>query len=134
MKREPSGSVVTSAGVGTITAGGSEVEINHTLGGSPTAGLITPFESCPAPVEVLQSSIDASKFTDTMYGWNTGTGSVQAIAYNTHLIGVPYDVRRWYIGPGSSSFPSFFTNETSKTLNVTADSGRLYRYVVHTSA
>ena len=32
MKREPSGSVVTSAGVGTITAGDSEIEINHTLG------------------------------------------------------------------------------------------------------
>ena len=63
MKREPSGSVVTSAGVGTITAGDSEVEIDHTLGSSPTAVLITPFESCPPMVEVLQSSIDASKFT-----------------------------------------------------------------------
>ena len=63
MKREPSGSVVTSAGVGTITAGDSEVEINHTLGSSPTAVLITPFESCAAQVEVLQSSVDAFKFT-----------------------------------------------------------------------
>mgnify|MGYP001269072625 CR=1 FL=1 len=68
MKREPSGSVVTSAGVGTITAGDSEVEIDHTLGDSPTAVLITPFESCAAPVEVLQSSIDASKFTVRLAG------------------------------------------------------------------
>ena len=44
-------------------AGDSEVEINHTLGSSPTAVLITPFESCAAPVEVLQSSVDAFKFT-----------------------------------------------------------------------
>ena len=63
MKRDPSSSVVTSAGVGTILAGDSETEINHTLGSSPTAVLITPFESCAASVEVLQSSIDASKFT-----------------------------------------------------------------------
>lgn len=68
MKRDPSSSVVTSAGVGTITAGDSEVEINHTLGSSPTAVLITPFESCAAPVEVLQSSIDASKFTVRLVG------------------------------------------------------------------
>ena len=63
MKRDPSGSVATSAGVGTITAGDSEVEINHTLGRSPRAVLITPFGSCAAQVEVLQSSVDASKFT-----------------------------------------------------------------------
>ena len=63
MKRDPSSSVVTSAGVGTILAGDSEVEINHTLGSSPTAVLITPFESCAAQVEVLQSSVDAFKFT-----------------------------------------------------------------------
>lgn len=63
MKRDLSSSVVTSAGVGTILAGDSEVEINHTLGRSPTAVLITPFESCAAPIEVLQSSVDAFKFT-----------------------------------------------------------------------
>ena len=63
MKLDPSSSVVTSAGVGTIMAGDSEVEINHTLGSSPTAVLITPFESCAAQVEVLQSSVDAFKFT-----------------------------------------------------------------------
>ena len=63
MKRDPSSSVVTSAGVGTILASDSEVEINHTLGRSPTAVLITPFESCAAQVEVLQSSVDAFKFT-----------------------------------------------------------------------
>ena len=68
MKRDPSGSVVTSAGVGMFPAGDSEVEINHTLGRSPTAVLITPFESCAAPVEVLQSSIDASKFTVRLVG------------------------------------------------------------------
>lgn len=68
MKRDPSGSVVTSAGVGTITAGDSETEIDHTLGSSPTAVLITPFESCAAPVEVLQSSIDASKFIVRLVG------------------------------------------------------------------
>ena len=49
--------------MGTFLAGDSEIEINHTLGRSPTAVLITPFESCAAPVEVLQSSIDAYKFT-----------------------------------------------------------------------
>ena len=47
MKRDPSSSVATSAGVGTITASDSEVEIKHTLGSSPTAVLITPFESMP---------------------------------------------------------------------------------------
>lgn len=70
---------------------------------------------------------------DTMYGWSSGTGSEQAIAYDTNLIGSPYDVRCWYIKSGSSAVPSFYTNEATKTLNVTADSGRLYRYVVHTS-
>ena len=66
--------------MGTITAGDSEIEIDHTLGSSPTAVLITPFESCAASVEVLQSSVDASKFTvrfvdgiilddDAMFSW-----------------------------------------------------------------
>ena len=68
MTRDPSSSVVTSAGVGMIMAGDSEVEIKHTLGSSPTAVLITPFESCAAPVEVLQSSIDASKFIVRLVG------------------------------------------------------------------
>ena len=49
-------------------AGDSEIEIDHTLGSSPTAVLITPFESCAAPVEVLQSSIDASKFIVRLVG------------------------------------------------------------------
>ena len=51
-----------------IMAGDSEVEIKHTLGSSPTAVLITPFESCAASVEVLQSSVDASKFTVRLVG------------------------------------------------------------------
>lgn len=68
MKRDPSASIVTSAGVGIIATGQSSTEISHTLGASPTAVLITPFESCPAPVEVLQSSIDASKFTVRLVG------------------------------------------------------------------
>lgn len=56
------------AGVGTITAGDNSVTIEHTLGSSPTAVIVTPFESCPSPVEVLQSSIDASQFTVRLVG------------------------------------------------------------------
>jgi len=56
------------AGIGTITAGDNSVDVEHTLGSSPTAVIVTPFESCPAPIEVLQSSIDASQFTVRLVG------------------------------------------------------------------
>jgi len=68
MKREPSPSVVTVAGIGTITAGDNSADVEHTLGSSPTAVIVTPFESCSSPIEVLQSSIDASRFTVRLVG------------------------------------------------------------------
>ena len=54
--------------MGTITAGNSEIEVDHTLGSTPTAVIVTPMESCSAPIEVLQSSIDISKFTVRFVG------------------------------------------------------------------
>lgn len=63
MKREPVGTIATSAGIGTISAGNSSVEVEHTLGAIPDSVLITPFESCSAPVEVLESSLSDSAFT-----------------------------------------------------------------------
>lgn len=71
---------------------------------------------------------------DVWYTWSTGTGSEQALSWPAVLVGSPYDVRCWYIGSGSSAVPAFYTNEATKTVNITADNGRLYRVVVKVSA
>lgn len=68
MKREPSGTIATSAGIATIAAGDNYVSVDHTLGDVPSSVIITPLESASAPLEVLESSISDSAFTVRFVG------------------------------------------------------------------
>ena len=68
MKREPSGTIATSAGIATISAGDNSVDVEHTLGAVPDSVIVTPLESCSAPIEVLESSLSDSAFTVRFVG------------------------------------------------------------------
>lgn len=83
---------------------------------------------------ILEGNTDDAVSIDSWHGWNTGTGSLQSIAFPAELVGHVLDVSCWYIDSGTTSAIKYSIDETLRTLKVTAESGKNYRYSVHTSA